>query len=79
LKKVYTFATRKKGRKEGIEKRETGLRKIKKISFGNKKKVFTFALPKRRKEKSGNAERESGEGQSDFGQLKKRKLTAVNE
>jgi len=56
LKKVYTFATRKKGRKEGLGKRETELRKIKKISFGNKEKVFTFALPKRRKEKSGNAE-----------------------
>ena len=42
--------------KRGVEKRETRLRKIKKISFGNKKKVSTFALPKRRKEKSGNAE-----------------------
>jgi hypothetical protein len=56
LKKVYTFATRKKGRKEKRKKRVLKLRKIKKISFGNKEKVFTFALPKRRKEKSGNAE-----------------------
>ncbi|WPU93843.1 hypothetical protein SNE25_31500 [Mucilaginibacter sabulilitoris] len=38
----------KSGRENGGK---TKLRKIKKISFGNKKKVSTFALPKRRKEK----------------------------
>jgi hypothetical protein len=32
------------------------LRKIKKISFGNSKKVSTFATPKGRKEKAGNGE-----------------------
>jgi hypothetical protein len=51
LKKVYTFATRKRRRKGERISGKKKLRKIKKISFGNKKKVFTFALPKRRKEK----------------------------